>query len=330
MYTPKQGLPTYTSEPCLAFASVGHEFKVCDEAFKPLLRVCLPVPENPWVNKNSNRCYVIDSANGLLLVWNANIHNLSVCNPMTHEYTVLPLADVLRDSNEVVFGFGVSKISGQYKIFYGAYIYETRSWSCYVYTLGGRGQSWRSLVVPALGRPIQQLMIAQFLNGNLHWLTSDLAGTKLICCFDLETELFTNLSLPDKVECHAELRILEERLCFCTYASHIAIWRLNFYGDKNSWSKEYLFDNLPHGRGLLYPLKVVANGDLLYAARFNRNLFIYSRNTRTVVTNGRLQGYDLYSSNISFYTPSFVSLKAMGIHNVESLQHKIVRDSLQN
>lgn len=235
-------------------------------------------------------------------------------------------APVPRFSYEVIFGFGVSKITGQYKILGGAY--ETRSWSCYVYTLGGRGQSWRSLVVPSLDRPERRLLVAPFLNGNLHWLTSDLKGNKKICCFDLETELFANLSQPDKVEYLSQLRILEERLCLCSYyGSHIVIWRLNFYGDKNSWSKEYTVDTLPYGGGLVYPLKVLANGDLLCAVRFNGNLFIYSKNNITTVTNGRLKGYD-YSTNISFYTPSFLSLKAMGIPNVKSLKGKIFRGSI--
>lgn len=90
MYTPKQGLPTYTSKPCLAFAFVDNEYKVCDEAFRPLLRVYLPVPRSRIVTTNNSFCFLIDSANGLLLVWTGPVNNLFICNPMTREYAVLP------------------------------------------------------------------------------------------------------------------------------------------------------------------------------------------------------------------------------------------------
>ena len=273
-----------------------------------------------YENSFNVRCgVVIDSVDGLILVKDKCPTLLYVCNPITREYIELPFQSTWQG----VFGFGVSKLSRQYKILY----WNSRFKSCYVCTLGE--ESWRSIFEAAPGMPILNYEIAAFFNGNLHWLASDEKKNKFICCFDLETELFASFSLPPRVYGTNILRayrlcVLEGQLCLCdTYdRNNFVIWLMKNYGDGNSWVKEYTFDQFrsvwqqSHD---LHPLKVLTNGDLLF--HFN-NLFIYSRETKTVVPlpcDHVIHFIDPYI-NVATYTPTFRSLKDMGIHNVRSME----------
>ncbi|XP_047949603.1 F-box protein At2g23160-like [Salvia hispanica] len=156
---------------------------------------------------------VTDSTEGLLLARGGSSKILFVCNPMTEEYVVLPC---LYD-NIWIYGFGLSKISGQYKVLSGPVF----SGSYLVYTLGGGG-SWRSIFASPPGSPVMLHNNAIFCNGNLHWLVShfDFEDRYMVCCFDLETELFNSFALPPHVsdsDIHGKYRlcILEGRLCLC-------------------------------------------------------------------------------------------------------------------
>ena len=144
--------------------------------------------------------------------------------------------------------------------------------SCLVYTLGKRGY-WRSISA-APGNPNMHRDKAVFFNGKFHWLASDLSdlSNHFVRCLDLETKLFTRCSIPsrdygslgyDTYITGYYLYILEDRLCLCDYIPPhgIVIWRMENYGDENSWIKEYTLENFC---GYFYPL-VSLNGDLIFA-----------------------------------------------------------------
>ena len=81
---------------------------------------------------------------------------------------------------------------------------------------------------------------------------------------------------------------------------------MNNYGDINSWTKEYSFvGSMIYG--IVIPLNVFANGDLLFVSGFDNQLLIYSKNTETVGAYGLLEAYEACCSNI-VYTSSFLSL----------------------
>ena len=70
------------------------------------------------------------------------------------------------------------------------------------------------------------------------------------------------------------------------------------YGDDESWIKKYTFDQPPDIYGPVFPLKVFANDDLLFAVQ--NQLFIYSKNTQAVtVTDGLLKPLLCLSSYIT-------------------------------
>ncbi|XP_042007439.1 putative F-box protein At3g16210 [Salvia splendens] len=286
----------YTPKPGFGFVHRAMGYAVCDEDYKPLCQFGLPPPHKQDSTTACDRA-VVGSVDGLLLVrdgWKILNEILFVCNPIISEYIDLPRPP----TRCCVFGFGVSKLSGQYKILCGDYCA-----SCYVYTLGRGGGSWRSIGA-AIGRPRLPRENAVFLNGNLHWLTSDPERNPLICCFDLETELFTSYSLPPRyygnphrycLYMNGEYRlcILEGMLCLCDIlVCHIAvIWRMNNYEDANSWVKAFTIQL--DVCEILLPLKVSANGDLLFTTNTDNKLFTYSKNTGHIV---RCEGSDFAKS----------------------------------
>ena len=309
----------HSQNPCLAFAKKNkNAYVVCDESFKPLILFKLPNPHTSF----SNRCVrrvIIDSVNGLLLMWLLCYDHLFICNPLTKECVKVPLP--MNVDLVPVFGFGVSKISGQYKILFG-----TADSSCYIHTLEGKRERglWKC-IEGALGRPTR--IYAIFFNGNHHWLTRDLEDKNFVCCLDLETELITSFSLPRRLDGehshHYRLRHLNQQLYLCDISDEfrVDIWRLNNYGDTNSWTKEYSFEGAKI-YGLVFPINIFANGDLVFASHINGKLFIYSKNDDTIMQYGLLQQYTYRSVNIVRYTPCFKSLASLGIHNIESLEVK--------
>ena len=97
----------YTPQPGLAFVHRETGYIVCDEGCKPLCRFDFRPPDNQDLSRT-----VVGSANGLILVRNGSVVSFCICNPITSEYIELPRPPMHR----CVFGFGVSKLSGQYKI----------------------------------------------------------------------------------------------------------------------------------------------------------------------------------------------------------------------
>ena len=150
-------MESYTMKPGLVFSNRNMGYVVCDEDHKPLLRFDVPSPHH----KNSS---IIDSANGLLLVRDRCDNTLFVINPVTRENINFPPRNAFK--KRCLFGFGVSKLSGLYKILCG---YECTLY--FVYTLGRGGRGWRSISVVPWSPYLSDYHNdnALFLNGNLHW-----------------------------------------------------------------------------------------------------------------------------------------------------------------
>ncbi|XP_047946106.1 F-box protein At3g07870-like [Salvia hispanica] len=300
---------SYTTKPCLVLSDrLKGGYVVCDEVHEPLFRFDVPPP----CNENS---YIIGTANGLLLVrdiWNNILFTL---NPVTRDYIELdPLPEQGSIGRKYTFGFGVSKLSGQYKI-----LYVSRSMSHFVHThLGGGGGGWRSISAPPWLSPYEINFhddeSAAFFNGNLHWLVFNFFRDPLLCCFDLETELFTSFSLPSHFDGYSrKVCVLEGRLCVChvSLCERAVIWLMKDYGDENSWVKEYTFTHDQREKRVR-PLKILANGDLVFATICETWLFIYSKSTDSTVEHSILRRpyycSHTYSSFV-IYTPGLNLLK---------------------
>ncbi|KAL7119960.1 hypothetical protein ACP275_02G094100 [Erythranthe tilingii] len=271
------------------------------------------------------------SVNGLLF-----LHPLSsvatdyyVCNPITREYIEFPFEQRLLDAyyNDVVnYGFGVSKVTGQYKV---VRIARIRKSICHVYTLGTR--KWRRIVDPGPQLGKNQHSNGAFINGRLHWFVEDPALSRLISCFDLETETFSTFSYPPLSTRGRHFQVLValgDYLCICDNGDEdeIALWLMKEYGDEKSWTKEFVIRKSPelinrYGQscGIVYPVKVFEDGHVLMTWEdLDLNMFLkmfyYSNKTNTTRVIDAYDVFGITSSGIPMqamtHTPSFLSLKS--------------------
>lgn len=264
------------------------------------------------------------SVHGLLFLCSSDRMSryLCVCNPITRECIRLPPPPSSlnsfrsRDSLSFGFGFGVSRMSGQYKI---VRITPRLQSTCEVYTLGTG--LWRSTNV-ACSRLhyCRQDCSSPLLNGNLHWLALDSEKHMHISCFDLETELYTTFSLTQLGRgCNPTLSVLEDCLCLCDYtvpARDVVIWVMKDYGDNESWTKEFIIKRRRPSRSLS-PFKVFKDGDTLIFLRFNDNgLLFYSSKTKAIKEDS---GERRDRGTTFHHTPSFLSLhKTFATEHVSS------------
>ncbi|KAG8378374.1 hypothetical protein BUALT_Bualt08G0130900 [Buddleja alternifolia] len=284
------------------------------------------------------------STNGLLFLRNelAKSDALYICNPITREYIELPSpeGEVYHYSRVVTYGFGFSKMSGEYKVvsiyhervrdpsdhsLLGITISESR-----VYTLGTG--SWRSIPPGDDTFEYDSESNGVFLNGNLHWLVADLLkGSLLISCFNLETELFhrfpTPTTLPEIRTFIGGIAVLGDCLCICDNTSDddIVIWVMKEYGVDKSWTKEFVISRIPNLNGesheVVYPLKVFRDGDMLMLGKWEDNLFYYSSKTKTIKN---FEHPSLYCDKAMLHTSSFVSLKSFAIDNLRDGECELV------
>ncbi|XP_022878786.1 F-box protein CPR30-like [Olea europaea var. sylvestris] len=266
----------------------------------------------------------VGSINGLVCLRNfyRKYDALYVCNPITREYVALPVLDWLFEfPSEVTYGFGLSIISGQYKvvrIFHECVLDPTTGtilsipkYECHVYTLGTG--SWRSIEGVLFAYNCRS--VGLFFNGNLHWVIEDLEGSELISCFDVEKESFQPFPFPFPGERHKRalhsLGVVADCLCLCdnTSDSEIVIWVMKEYGVKKSWIKEFVISKMPDFAGtsyeMVHALKVFENGDILMSWD-DYYLFFYRNQSKTlqqveVVPNNSIQ--------TMLHVPSLFSLK---------------------
>ncbi|KAL8059798.1 hypothetical protein ABFX02_03G110300 [Erythranthe guttata] len=293
-------------------------------------------------NKFMESSQLEGSANGLLFLRSIiNCNNLYICNPITREYIQLPYAGIFSSFSVLVtYGFGVSKITGRYKVVRVLQecilhpdtmgVVRITKCVCHVHTIGTG--IWRS-IAPSAMLEHDCFSTAVFINGSLHWLVTDLQkGFKSISCFDLETEIFSTFSPPrlmGRSENRTEFRLvsLGEYLCVCdnTREDEIVIWLMKEYGDEKSWTRgfvvrktlEFLRGNfeLPN---FVCPIKVFKNGDMLMAW-FQLYMVHYSHKTKDTTRIDVFGPYE-YDNDILLHTSSFLSLKScFPIENVRLL-----------
>ncbi|KAK4413274.1 F-box protein [Sesamum alatum] len=292
------------------------------------------ISSKEFINEDHPGLGIQGSANGLVCFRKIGQHpeTVYICNPITRDYIQLPTPGTIWYYPTIVtYGFGASKISGQHKVV--RIYHECRrdpdthnllvipKSECRVYTLGTG--SWRS-IAPGPKLEYSCRSIGAFLNGNLHWLVTDLEGFARISCLDLETETFSTISppaLPESRRFLGGLTVLGDCLCICDNTSddEIVIWVMKEYGVEKSWTKEFVISKLPDFAGesyeVVYPIKIFKDGDILMAwADFY--LFYHSLKNRTTaqVDIPRLQ--TTYRMEAMLHTPTFLSLKSFAMENV--------------
>ncbi|KAL8467198.1 hypothetical protein ACS0TY_036061 [Phlomoides rotata] len=258
------------------------------------------------------------SADGLLLLKIINGthygNELYVCNPITREYIDLLYPFDTSISEFVIYGFGMSKTTGLYKVVGIMKINDFgRVTDCKVYTIGTG--SWRTFapnvqVIYTLKRS------GRFVNGSLHWVAHDSNGTMCISCFDLETELFYTFSSPFPTEfayVNAKVIALEGRLCLCDYTytlndCTLNVWLMKEYGVEKSWTKEFAIQS----KHIYSPIRLSKDGVILMDVK-SYSLFYYSSKNNTTLKICKFVGHP-YNFPVS-HTPSLFSLKSFETEN---------------
>ncbi|XP_042032214.1 F-box protein CPR1-like [Salvia splendens] len=260
------------------------------------------------------------TANGLLLLYPVSPTGMPVyiCNLITREYTELCSPADYIPSHSLMFGFGVSKISGQYKV---VCINEGTD-SHYVYTLG-KG-TWRRVEADAASGFVFHDPSIEC-NGNLHWRVSDLCGDMRICGFDVETECFRIFSIPPMGDGYRDwyLCVLRDCLCYCyPHENEIVIWMMKEYQVEDSWKIEYKLSttftsdfDLDHL--YVHLIKHFKDGDILMMLD-EYDLIYYSNKTRTFQQVGMFRDGSAGLLSAMIFTPSLFSLKNFGFENVIS------------
>ncbi|XP_057793504.1 F-box/kelch-repeat protein At3g06240-like [Salvia miltiorrhiza] len=325
-----------------------HNLKQRDLQYNQLTRFYFP-----------HRVEIMGSANGLLfLSKQSEVHY--VCNPITREYVEVHFPEeliqpcpedeedevdpeileepVYDDHQSVTYGFGVSKITGKHKVVRISHGFVTDQGGrriipksvCHVHTLGTG--SWRHV---ESGAPFEysERTSCVFLNGTLHWIVSDSYSKLWISCFDLEEERFRTFSTPpiydESHDLLAGLSTLGDCLCLCDNTGEdgeTVIWLMKEYGINKSWTKEHVIyineDLLMDGSELVYPLKVVKNGDILMLRESSQLVYYSSKTFIAEPLHFPDEDSDEDPNSDPVYsillTPSFLSLKSLKMDNLFS------------
>ncbi|XP_047943187.1 F-box/kelch-repeat protein At3g06240-like [Salvia hispanica] len=196
------------------------------------------------------------------------------------------------------FGFGVSRMTGQYKVvrIFGEKPAEEYEYECQVYTVGTG--SWRKVPFSDSLRLCDDVG-GVLVNGNLHWTVKETrrGSGEWICCFDLETELFSTFPappLPSSTGFYSSRSLCVLRDCLCvsdisTTDGCIIIWLMEEY--EHSWTKIFVIpgvdrlcesgkDEWLFGFVDVWPIRIFKNGDALMEWE-DGTLFCYSNKTKT-------------------------------------------------
>ncbi|XP_042033560.1 uncharacterized protein LOC121780105 [Salvia splendens] len=239
------------------------------------------------------------SANGLVFMTGDTPCDLYVCNPVTRDFIKLcPYPDSLdSSSNIVIFGFGVTKTTGQHKVVAAVCDYELAE------------NPFRFTVTRSHCE-----------NQNPHH-----EYLALILKQSISARSLSHPPLLTKGGSVGILSVLEGRLCLCDNSSEgkIIIWVMREYGVAKSWIKEYVINKdakLCGDDGLVSPIKVFKNGDILMKCDESL-LFYYNGKTQS---SRKIEMFDARGGDqsrvdaILLHTSSFLSLRSFGMEDLYS------------
>lgn len=190
-----------------------------------------------------------------------------------------------------VFGFGYDAKCCDYKIVWLICDSEKKEMEVNVYTVGSG--TWRTVGYFPLGRSLKVKESSVFASGALHWYLELFGGgngdDNCVISFDLEKEEFREaISLPDLGTWNLSAEsfvVIGGKLTFygrpnlIEYVDnqpvfsfgHSALWLMEEYGVKASWTKKESYSRdgwatslLPGERWTLVPLCFTRNGNVLF------------------------------------------------------------------
>ncbi|XVE65708.1 hypothetical protein DITRI_Ditri08aG0021500 [Diplodiscus trichospermus] len=261
----------------------------------------------------------MNACNGLLcLVGAEKDYSFYVCNPLLGEFITIqpPFKDKHRGS---FWGLGYSAVTNQYKVLQSYYL-GTESAGPYamaqIYTIGSG--SWRS--IGNAPTDTVALPFNAFLNGALHWFPCTPNGSEFIYSFDFDAEQFGTLPPPDhfreedkKFTNYSRIGVLGGCLfmIYFTNSRRFDIWVMTEYGVKESWTKQFVIENLYPKQGswdFYEPMVVLNNGEILMMYN-NDAVVCYNQKRKNI------RGTKFFRTRSQFdaiaFTPCFVSLQTV-------------------
>lgn len=273
---------------------------------------------------------MVNSANGLLCLRTFGFpHDRAfyyICNPLSAELMVLPIAPTPVNQNLRFSAFGYDALTNRYKILQ-LVVTSTNQMVAELFQIGD--DKWR-VIDNNVSSSVSARASSAFdpsLNGALHWITQSPRISELICSFDLNKNEFKWVAPPSHFDddylneiSGISVGVLKGCLCLCYVKGSdvFETWLMESYGEVESWTKAFSID-IKSYVGLRpqdkhRPIGFSSSGDMLLKADSgsdsnSHSLVSYSAETgmfRTVDIGG-------IASNIEA-TPhvlSFLSLKDM-------------------
>ncbi|XP_073312170.1 F-box protein At3g07870-like [Primulina huaijiensis] len=230
---------------------------------------------------------IIGNCNGLLCLSDDRVlylHTIILWNPCIRKSTVLPKPNLIYNSYGTFvqsFGFGFDPISSDHKLVRITYaddaLYRRPQVEIYRLSTG----LWQDISYLALDRVIYNRSRPAYVNGATHWIASSIEhGADSIVSFDMCREVFWEMTIPaslvnlesfgskDVVAYTGSLALISWNHMgndpgFC-------VWVMKEYGVVESWAKHFVMTYQIVGGGIMRPLWVRKNGEILVARQDGR------------------------------------------------------------
>nr|BAQ18942.1 S7-locus linked F-box protein 1 [Petunia x hybrida] len=266
---------------------------------------------------------LVGPCNGLIALTDFEV--IVLFNPATRNYMLLPPSPAcpkgFRRNFRGGVGFGFDSIRNDYKFVRISELCMDSDWipveeqKVEVYDLSI--DSWRELDHVDRQLPTVHWLphFEIFHMGSFHWYADTDTDTMVILCFDMSTEIFRNVMMPDSCngydgKCYS-LKILNRSLTLICYPDpfsdsdptqdSMVIWIMMEYGAYESWTKEYTIRPLP----IEYPLTILRD-HLFFLESKSGHLVCYNLTTDEV-KEFNLHGYP-ESLRVMVYKESLTSI----------------------
>ncbi|GJU37392.1 F-box protein CPR1-like protein [Tanacetum coccineum] len=220
------------SDPCFVKAHLNHNNNENGQIF-PCCGVLL----------SASRFYIVGSSNGLVCIRNFCSDETLVINPATREEKMLPKSQLLHhDVYNTCWGFGYDSVTDDYKVVFGVKNDEKKMTCFQVLSL--KSNAWKH-IGQVKYRFFCDQRVGIFCNGTLNWAMYPKPYKKnaIILSFDLSSEEFKEIPLPDDPNQPTLFGIMEECLCLLhgylssnnVYMEEYDIWVMQKDDVKQSW-----------------------------------------------------------------------------------------------
>ncbi|XP_059627094.1 uncharacterized protein LOC132269878 [Cornus florida] len=188
----------------------------------------------------------VGSANGLVCFFDFKIDKLYISNPLLGEFFALP-EFLSRSQSKAAYGFSCSTVQLAYKILRikkdcPARDTTSKNSTAELYTF--KTGKWMN-IGHALYPQASNGRFGARVNGILHWIIEDPESSDVICCFDIEKEVFGSVQLPSALKNfwgRIDLKVESLRntlFVFHGSSMYLHIFSMKEYGVNRSWSQDH-------------------------------------------------------------------------------------------